>query len=80
MTPEKWSRLSFDEQREFVIEKGKQLARPWKDSRHYNSADSIRILADYRISTLQIARFCAMVRIHGWYWKTKDEGGASSIK
>jgi hypothetical protein len=51
---------------------------PWKDSRHYSSADSIRILSDYSISTLQIARFCAMVRIHGWF--SSDEGGALRIK
>lgn len=78
MTPDKWSRMSFDEQRKFVITKAQNLRHPWKDSRHYNSADSIRILADYRISSLQIARFVAMVRLHGWFWS--DEGGASSIK
>jgi len=77
MTPDKWSRMSFDEQRAFVIEKGKtKLARPWKDSRHYNIADSIRILADAGISSLQIARFGAMVGLHGWF----IEGGVAPIK
>ena len=70
--------MSFDEQRAFVIEKAQDLRHPWKDSRHYSSADSIRILSDYSISTLQIARFCAMVRIHGWF--SSDEGGALRIK